>query len=197
MSEGMMVTKPTTGDPFFIEDIKVYVPHRQAVFIPVDKVLASRDLHIALNTKAIFALTSTINPGRAVEAPKAPAPVSDDKARMEALERENLALKVRLAEAPKLQTLEQQMRALIEAVGRIEATRQVVTMPAMIHNPAMALSQATEAVGGDVPMFIPDNLAPADVSMNVEIKQEVTGSGSVAGAASKLRQLRKGKPEDK
>lgn len=197
--EGMMVTKPTTGEPFFIEDIKVYVPHREAVFIPAEKVLASRDLHRAIATKAVFTLTSTMLPAGMPVVKVDPKPIPSDKARLEALERENQALRARLADSTQIQSLEQKLQAVLEAVGRIESAKPTVVIGgpgATAHVPSV-FGPINEAVGGDVPMFIPDNLAPADVNMNVEVKQQVTESGSVAGAASKLRQLRKGKPEDK
>lgn len=185
---GITVTKTSTGVSF-LADIKVYVPHREAVYIPANQALSSVDLHRALNTKEIFQLLSTL--------PQQGAVPQEDLTNA-ALEMENRVLRDQLARSQQqgaaLQTsmssLERQMGELMGAVrGLAEAPRTVVQVAA---TGAVVPAQTTEAVGGDVPMFLPDNIVPTDAAVHIQVQQSSSSSDKVSAAASKLREMRRG-----
>lgn len=184
---GITVTKSSTGVSF-LADIKVYVPHKEAVYIPANQALSSVDLHRALNTKEIFQLSSTLQQQGVV-------PQEDPK--KVALETENRILRDQLARSQQqgdaLQTsmssLQRQMGELLGAVKVMaETPRTVVQVAAGAAVPA----QTTEAVGGDVPMFLPDNIVPTDAAVHIQVQQSSSNSDKVSVAASKLREMRRG-----
>jgi hypothetical protein len=183
---GITVTKTSTGVSF-LADIKVYVPHQEAVYIPANQALSSVDLHRALNTKEIFQLSSTLQHQNVV-------PQEDTKS--VALETENRLLREQLARSQQqsedLQTsmssLERQMGELVGVVKVLtEAPRTVVQAVG-----ASVAAPTTEAVGGDVPMFLPDNIVPTDAAVHIQVQQSSSSSDKVSAAASKLREMRRG-----
>lgn len=184
---GITVTKTSTGVTF-LQDIKVYVPHREAVYIPANQALSSVDLHRALNTKEIFQLSSTL---------QQPTLASQDDPMTTALEAENRILRDQLARSQQqgealrtsMSSLERQMGELVGVVkGLAEAPRIVQMAPGA----TIAASAPTEAVGGDVPMFLPDNIVPTDAAVHIQVQQSSSSSDKVSAAASKLREMRKG-----
>lgn len=188
---GMMVTKSVTG-VHYIEDIQVNVPHQVAVFIPANKALNSRDLHRALASKTIFQLSSSM-------VMQSVQPPDYDRQRQMALEQENLMLKKALEQSNKqgaelqssVSTIEQQMKVLLETVGRMESAPRVV----QTIGPGVAVASVSEAVGGDAPMFIPDDIVPTGAEeVHLQVQEQVAEEDNVSSAASRLRQLRQGKP---
>jgi hypothetical protein len=188
---GMMVTKTVTG-VHFIEDIKINVPHQVAVYIPADKALNSKDLHRALSAKIIFQLSSSMF----LQQAQTP---DYERLRQLALEQENLLLREALARSNQqgvelkssVTTIEQQMQTLIATLGRIESAPRIVQVTGQ---PASVVrAPESEVVGGEVPMFIPDNDLPADADVHLEVKQQEGSGDTVSEAQSRLRQLRKGR----
>jgi hypothetical protein len=185
---GITVTKTTTGVTF-IPDIKVYVPHREAVYIPANDALSSVDLHRALNTKEIFQLLSSI-PQTSTAAPQ-------EDLKNVSLEMENRILRDQLARSQQqgtqlqssMTSLETLMGQLLTTVKRIDEAPKVV----MHQGAAGVATMVTEAVGGDVPIFLPDNIVPSDANVHIEVEQTSSDSDKVSAAASKLRELRRGR----
>lgn len=177
---GIRVTKPITGEPHLIEDIRVSVPHRVSVYIPADKALNSKDLHRALATGAIFQLSGFI---------KQDAPEGIE-------EEEDLTP---LPKAPPVSRSDEP--DLKESLARLERqiallTKTIQDRPAqqIVHNHSvtpLVTSKESASIELDAPMFIPDDLAlKADV--NIQVKGDVSNDG-IDNAASKLKALRQSK----
>ncbi len=177
---GITVTKTTTGS-LLIPDIQVMVHHQIPTFIPADQVLNSTDLHRAIGSKAIFQMLNTMHTGKP----------QDQKG---VLEDENRQLREALMKSTQQSTaLQQSVNDMAKQVGALAAAvtkmgTQQVTLQAVS---TVAVQPVSEVVGGEIPMFLPDTVAPTgDVQIRV---QEVLSEGdSVSDARSKLRQLRKG-----
>lgn len=182
---GITVTKTTTGS-LLLADIQVSVHHQVATYIPAEKALNSADLHRALNSKAIFQLTNSMPL-------KTPAP---DVSR-QALEDENRTLREALMRATQqssatqlsVDSLKEQVQQLIATMGRLGSQPVVVQQVA---GSVRAVEAATEVVGGDAPMFIPDDIVPTSADVQVRVKEETSDGSEVSEAASRLRKLRKG-----
>jgi len=190
---GITVSKVSTGT-FFIEDIRILVAHHEATYIPASKALASTDLHRALGTKILFQLMNSLP----VQAKK---PIEEAPERIVSLELENKRLRDALERSTKQGTalqesmsgLEKQMASLVGVVEKLAtAPPQVVQVVNQAGVPVVA-APVNEAVGGAVPMFIPDDLVPKEgVDVRVKVQEGVSEGGSVNDAANRLRQLRKG-----
>lgn len=182
---GISVVGLTTGG-HFIPDIRVNVPHKCQVWIPIEQYLKSKDLHRAINSGVIFKLDSVMGQQQEVVP-------SVDLAKMAQLELDNQRLKeaLELAHSQNLdlqlgmKSLQEQMGTVLSALGRIEAAPQIATIA-----PGVTLTSINEAVGGEAPMFLPD-VSQELGSARINIESSVSGD-SVTGAASKLRALRKG-----
>jgi hypothetical protein len=180
---GVTVTKTTTGS-VYLQDIQVVVTHQEAVYIPAEKALNSVDLHRALSSGAIFQMLNTMHTKPA------------DTARAVVLEEENRLLREALHKSTQqsanlqqsVEGLSKQMELLAEVVGRIGTERIVVQGPpagtTVIANP--------DVVGGDIPMFIPDQIVPTGADVQVAVKETLTEGDDVSAARNRLRQLRKG-----
>jgi hypothetical protein len=194
MSGGIVVTGLVTGT-HIIEDIKVVVPHKMAVYIPIEKVLRSKDLHRALQQGAIFKLEGGSGLRSDTELlPLPKAPVANDDARIVGLERENHRLmkdlEASLRREEGLQkavtALQGQLGTVLESLGRIEAKPVSVVVQA-----GETATNLSEAVGGETKSFIPDDIMPKDAEANIRVQKDVTESTAVEGAASRLRALRR------
>jgi len=190
---GVSVVGLTSGG-HFVTDIQMMIPHKVGVYVPIEKYLKSKDLHRAINSGMIFKLDSVMgqqeNVGSSVDADK-----------LAQLELENARLKEALEQANQqnadlksgMGALQDQMSAVLLALGRIEAAPKVIqqvvntvgtTVPGM-----SPMTPVSEVVGGDAPMFLPDlsqDLGEARINIT-----ESTSSEGVGGAASKLREFRK------
>lgn len=181
MSGGITITKTTTGS-LYLPDIQVQVSHRVPTFIPEDKVVNSADLHRALNSRAVFQMLSTITP--------APSQVQDFT-----LEDENRILKEALKQATQqtntlqasVDGLTSQMNTLVGLVSNLTSgvTGQVQAQVSRI-----AKEPVSEAVGGEVPMFLPDVALPRDQDVQIQIQEVQSDGGQVQDAQKRLRQLR-------
>lgn len=187
---GITVTKTSTGT-MFLQDIKVYVSHREPVYIPANQALNSRDLYRALNTKEIFQLLSTLPQQGAASPPEDLKNVS--------LEMENRVLRDQLARSQQqgvalqssMSSLQQQMGELLTIAKRIDESPKI-TVAQTAGVAATAGLVVTEAVGGEVPMFLPDTIVPTDATIHLQIQQSSSNSDKVSAAASKLREMRRG-----
>lgn len=175
---GITVTKTTTGS-ILLYDIQVMVHHQVPTFIPADKVLNSADLHRALGSKAIFQMLNTMHTSK----PQDP----------EVLEDENRQLREALIRSTQqgstlqqsVEGLARQVEILTAAVGRIGTTPVSSSAVRGADNPQ------SEAVGGEVPMFIPDT-ATHSGEVQLQVQEVLSDGDGVSDARSKLRQLRKG-----
>lgn len=174
----------------YIEDIQVSVPHKVAVFIPIDAVVRSKDLYRALGQKAIFKLD-----GGGYD-PTPNTPVQDD-GRIAELVEANRVLTQQLAEQQVLNsglqmclvTIQQQMATIQAGVVRLE---QRPAGNVMLADPGLVAKSLSEAVGRDAPMFIPSEITPKNVSTDqIQVSTQTTEGTSLSAAGSKLRELRK------
>lgn len=201
MKGGFTVTGLVTGG-WFLEDIKVSVPHGVAVYIPADQAYKSKDLWRSVQQGRVFPLTG--GAGLAVEPPtsKSTTPEASDKADLEA---ENKKLRRLLGETKRqkdalqqsVESMQGQLTSILSALGRIEngevpiatvVVPQVVTQVQALP----AQPEVSKAVGGEVPTFIPDNLTPEDAKPSIDVKAEVVEGSSVSDTAKMLRRARKG-----
>jgi hypothetical protein len=182
---GITVSKTTTGS-FYIEDIQVLVPHKEPVYIPGHKAVSSVDLHRALGTKELIQLMSTL-PLHAKPQP--------DQGKLEVLENENRLLREALAKSTSsTQALERQVANLVGAVEKLASAPPPVVQ--VVGQGAASVAPVSEAVGGETPMFIPEEIVPkAGVDIQVRVQEEVSEGASVSEAANRLRQLRKGRQD--
>jgi len=181
---GITVSKSSTGT-FLIEDIQVLVSHKEPTYIPGHKAVMSTDLHRALGTKVLFQLMSTL-----------PLQAKPEQGRVDTLEHENRLLREALAKSTSsTQALERQVANLVGAVEKLAATPpQVVQVVNQGSFAAVAQAPVSEAVGGETPMFLPDDLVPKEgVDVQLKVQEGVSEGTSVSEAASRLRQLRKGR----
>lgn len=183
---GMVVVGVVTGG-HFIKDIQITVPHRIAVHIPADKMLKSKDLYRDLQTGAIMKLAGDpVFPSHGT--------VGQDGGRVEALEQEKAQLKMAESEGvaalqKSLTSLEAQMERVLGALAKI-ADRPATT--SVVHVGGSLLpTGVSEVVGGETPMFLPDNILPKDAEVHLQVQKDISSEGGISGATSKLRELRK------
>jgi len=192
MYGGVTVTGLVTGT-YMIEDIKVPVPHQIAVFIPADLMHRSKDLWRGLQQGKLFKLTGGL--GLAAQSPASPIkapPPSEAPRELTALRVENSRLQTELATArqhnktlqEEVSAMQKQLGEILGVLARIEASGGVASKAAPAGAP-----EGTEAVGGEVPTFMPDlKTGTSKASIQVE-KSSVEGS-SIEDAASRLKDLR-------
>lgn len=187
MNGGMVVVGRVTGT-HMIEDLHVVVPYMVPVALTPEQVVRSRDLNRALQQQKIFKLDVT---------PFKPESPSREDWRAE-LEQENQSLKARLLVSEtqrkgleaSLEGLQQQLNTVVGILERIEKAGAVVIRGG-------EAIPATEAVGGDVPAYIPDKIHPETVETSITAEEDTTEGSSVADAASRLRELRRKAVEDR
>ena len=194
MSGDYVVTGLVTGT-HIIEDIGVPVPHQIAVRIPADLAHRSRDLWIGIQQKRLFLLKggsglSVVVPnGMATAAAKVPnqaKPSPDASKEIQQLRgdlsdarRESADLRA------SLKAQEGKLEAILTAVGQLSQVSAASVQA--------AVKAVGGAVGGEAPMFIPDGLKSESVGTNIKVTESTVTGVSVASAASKLRDLKKGR----
>lgn len=200
-----------------IEDINTPVPYQVAVSISLDKGHRSRDLWIGIDQKRLFLLKGVSGavraPQRELPAPAAPAPIAP-------VQRDDSELKKTQAELKKIQIelagsqtkLAGSQTKLTEALIELAETRKqmaaiqkghtqkldsIVSMLSRLETGQVSVvegvQEALQAVGGDTPMFISENIKPKGAETSIQKKEVVLKSSSVKSAASTLRDLKKGK----
>jgi len=153
----------------------------------------SRDLHRALQQKKIFRLDMT--PFKPEDAPSI-----QSTARVQELEQDNRELRRQLQASERqkqklegqLESMQGKLDSVLEVLARIEKAGPVVVNGAVV-------AKATEAVGGDTPTFIPDQITPEDAETQIVTDEGTTEGSKVTDAASRLRELRRqqaGETED-
>lgn len=180
---GMTVTKTTTGS-ILLADIQVMVHHQVPTYIPADRALNSADLHRALGSGAIFQMLNTIHnkPAEALDA----ALADENRLLREALKasaQQNNSLQ------QSVDGLAEQMKVLAAAVGKIGTGPATVVH---VTGSAGLAASLNEAVGGDIPMFLPDTVVPSGADVQLQVQESVAEGDGVSDARSRLRQLRKG-----
>lgn len=187
MNGGMVVVGMVTGK-HLIEDLRVVVPHLVPVALTPEQVMRSRDLQIALQQQKIFKLDVT--PFKPLAAPSVP------DARTAELEQENKSLRAKLEEAEsqkrglegRLEGLQKQLDTVLSVLERIEKAGAVVIRDG-------TPIPATEAVGGEVPAYIPEQILPESAKASITAEEDTTEGTSVVDAASRLRKLRRQQDE--
>ncbi len=190
MQGGITVTSVVTGT-HIIEDIKVPVPHQIAVFIPIDVAYRSKDLWRGLQTGRLFKLTG--GSGLAMQSSPPMAPSQDRLASKElaALRVENVRLQEELAKSrQRTRTLEEevsgmrgQLGDILSTLGRIEKSGGVVG------SAPVNATGVSEAVGGEVPTYVPD-IKSDNTKASIQVEKSTTEGSSVEDAASTLKGLR-------
>jgi hypothetical protein len=176
-----------------IEDIGIPVPHQVAVRIPADLAHRSKDLWRGLQQNRLFLLKGGFSisgapEGVVIEAPEAPAPnnnLTEENRRLcqelDSAKKENDALR------KTLQAQEGKLEAILMAIGRLGEGQVVVQ--------AASVKAAVEAVGGEVPMFIPSDVKPKGAESSIQVIEGTSEGTAVLDAAQKLKELRR-KPID-
>lgn len=169
-----------TGE-HFIEDLRLRVPYRTPVPITDADFLNSKDLNRAVQQKYVKVVAQASIPS--------PAPTGNNPV----LERRIGELQTALRESEKArEILEQkidnqggQLAAILAAIEKIPERTVVVAG----NGNGASKAPGTEVVGGDAPMFIPENIPLGDrARINMH---ESEGEADLAEAARKLRELRK------
>jgi hypothetical protein len=204
MRGGFTFTNPFTGS-YLIKDINIAVPHQTAVFVTAEQAYKSKDLWRGVSQGRLFPLTG--GSGLAVE--PIMKPVSDKDTKLEVAAEENRQLRHKLGESNRqktalhesVQAMSGQLSSILRVLGRIENGE----VPMAASNLAAALSAAVpaavpvaetnEAVGGEIPNFIPDDIRPDGADSNITVKAEVVKGSSVTDSVSTLRKLRGKKPK--
>lgn len=201
---GITVVGIVTGG-HVIQDINTPVPHRVAVTIPADQVLKSKDLYRSLQQGKIFQLDG----GMIAPDPGETMPPNDVQAKEnERLRRQLADAKAQLAEAQAenkalrtvLERLEGQISAIASAAAAPNNTvamqTEIITavLEKIGRGNTLVGAPATEAVGGEVPTYMPDHITP-EAEANITIEDEATETRSVSDAASRLRKLRQQQAE--
>lgn len=180
-----------------LEDIGITVPQGQAVTIPADKAVVSRDLHRAISQRLVFPL----HPGPGA------LPVvfaKDDGERQRQVEiltqevsrlrEENLRLKQEVAQLkqevflPK-DTSDPRLDEILNLVKSITSLPNTVLKgaPVPVEVPRVTLPGVVEV---ETPQFIPSQIRPDGVETHIEPTREVSDGAGVGGAVSALRKLR-------
>jgi hypothetical protein len=202
MVGGITVAGLVTGT-HVIEDIRIAVPHQVAVFIPADLAYKSKDLWRGIGQRRLFQLTG--GSGLAVESNTRTIPANNDL-ELEDFRTENKQLRQQLEEAQRqnvglqeaLQSMQSQLTSILRVLGRLENGDMTVRgLPVASHGsppvnyapkPAQVLPQA---VGGEVPSFIPDDINPEDAKTSIRIDAEVITGSSLAANVKALREARR------
>ena len=170
-------------DTCILADIGTDVPHGRLVVIPADKALRSRDLYRAINQGFLFRL----NPG------PPPPPMA-----MNPMLLEVQALREQVAKLEELNRVLQEK--LLVAEAHIPNQDKLDTILALLQSAPVAMGRAaTDTIPSPAPEvvdFVPPPFIPSRIrsdSMQGRIQTETaTGSGDVASATAKLRDLRRG-----
>lgn len=198
MKGGFTVAGMVTGS-FLVEDIKISVPHQVAVYIPADQAYKSKDLWRGINQGRLFLLTG--GSGLAVE-PNTDMPTTVVAADLTEAQADNKKLRQKLGETQQqkmaleesLQSMQGQLTSILRALGRIESGGNggiaVRGLPQAVAAVAAAV-ETNQAVGGDVPSFIPDGFVSDDAQSNITVEATVVEGSSVQDAAKLLRQARR------
>lgn len=173
-----------------LADIGMDVPHCQTVTIPGDKALKSKDLWRCIGQKSLMRLSG----GLGGPLPPVMGEVSRDTLlqRTEALEEENrqiLSLVQQLLD--RTGHLEKELGGKLDQVLSKLNNLQVGTLGQAVSS--LSPTQASDAVSGDAPMFIPGSITPVGATVRIEQSQSETDTKGVSEAAGKLRSIRRTK----
>lgn len=186
MQGGVTIVGVVTGE-HLIEDIKVLVPHKTAVFISAEDYLRSKDLHRALSQGRVFRIDAAAMYGTN-SPPEPPPPPRPDP--------DNQRLRQELAEAAAreagltqvLMKIQQEMADIKAGLGRLESRPAVAAGP---QTTQVARAQDETWVDGDAPTFIPTKIMPEDTTAQIRVEKQVAEGSSLNEASNKLRELRK------
>ena len=168
---------------YFLEDIGMEVPQGVTVTIPARDAHISKDLWRAISQRCIFQL----KPG-----PSSPESSGASSAELELLREQvrllteaNTRLQMRLAAQDPPQDSSQKLDAilaLLHSSGPVALGAPVVRAHAPVPD---------GVVSGDVPTFIPSQIKPEGVDVQISTTPEESAGTGVTDAASALRRFRK------
>lgn len=193
---GITVVSIQTGG-YVIQDINTPVPQRVAVTIPGALVLKSKDLYRALQQGYLFQLDGGMVVADSADNGDASALALENgqlRKKLQAVELENKSLKGALA------TLQEQFNAVAsDPMAKMEtilATLERIGTGGGGVVVAPAAAKPTEAVGGEVPTYLPDKITPDTAKASITTEDDTSEGTSVDAAASRLKKLRASQAED-
>lgn len=177
-----------TGE-HYIEDLKLRVPYRTPIPITDTDFINSKDLNRAVQQNLVKVVAQASIPS--------PMPTLPNINGLELqVEQLNSALKdsqkahqeevqARLRLETEIKSQNEKLNQILSAIQSLPAPQTVVVQGTN----GTSGSRASEVVGGDVPMFIPENIPTGDAArISLPTSESSTDIGE---AAQKLRQLRK------
>ncbi len=174
---------PTT----LLEDIGMDVPHGHYVTIQAAKAHVSKDLWRAISQKLVFQL----HPGPNGNFSQSSRPVDTSetealRAQVKALTEEGARLRaILLAKEQEQQTKLDDILSLLRVGGQVGAS--LTASSASVRERA----DLTGVVSGEVPTFIPSQIKPEGVEVQLSTNLEESAGAGVGAATSTLRKFRK------
>lgn len=183
-----------------VEDIGVSVPYGETVEIPGDTAHRSRDLWRAISQKSLVQVSMAVTQQAQYV----------DLDRVKRLEAYISELESKLSSAmTKISTLEAAARETSKSpepnseteskLDLILKALQTSNGLGLSHQAHIGVSHAFEKYGSkeivdtSIPQFLPSEIVPKDLDVQLTAQEEASSSTGVSGASNKLRQLRKGK----
>lgn len=183
----------------FLQDIQTDVPHMQSVTIPADKAHYSKDLWRAISAKQVFRL----QPGQAIVRPGQTSGPSaserDLRERADRLEQENVGLRKQIADqnAALAGQADDFKRAMAAQQERLDSILKLLANGVAVAQPVASGSGPrvvmSDVVADEIPTFIPAVITPEKAEARIETRRSEADNPDLAGAAGKLRELRRGK----
>lgn len=185
MSIGDVTVYGLMAGTCLLEDIAMDVPHGTTVTIPGAKAHISKDLWRAISQKLLFQLHSGPGAGLPVGA-RLPEVETASQDMTKALKEENAHLRAVLAASELAsQTKLDDILTLLRAGG-------LPVAPAGHQESVAARAASSGVVSGEVPTFIPSQIKPEGVEVQITTKPEESAGAGVSTATSTLRKLRRG-----
>lgn len=176
-----------TGE-HYVEDLKLRVPYKTAMPITENDFLNSKDLNRAAQQNLVKVVAQASVPS---STPSLPNVVGLER-KIDQLESALRASETaRAEEVQARKDLETKIEAQNTTLSQILSAVQAIPAPqtVVVQGGGNGVGKPSDVVGGDVPMFIPENIPiGTDARITLPTKES---SSDVGEAAQKLRQLRK------
>jgi hypothetical protein len=187
MNAGDIMVFGLGGPTTLLEDIGMEVPHGHYVTIPAGKAHVSKDLWRAISQKYVFQL----HPGPNGNFPVSPRPVDTSetealRAQVKALTEETARLRaILLTKEQEQQTKLDDILAILRVGGVVGS--HVTSSSETSHERVVSAG----VVSGEVPTFIPSQIKPEGVEVQISTTSEESTGAGVNTATTTLRKLRK------
>lgn len=195
MSNGDVRVFGLTPGTHVLTDLGMDVPQGVTVVIPGAKAYASKDLWRAISQKCVFHLNSG-PPGVQV---KSNSELDTLRWQVQALTDENTRLREALvAKAQEPQPTPQPSTPPVDLQAQTKLDDILALLRAGVMPGAGASSQRSSeppsgVVSGEVPTYIPSQIKPEGVDVQISTTPEESKGAGIGDAASALRNLRKGR----